>query len=158
MSDLQLPNIRVGRDAKQESEEPEETSTVEYLNYEVLDDYGWTIKDDDLFEKAAAADLDPIDYGEFEAAKDRYILDAAEDQGYDWPFECRAASCANCSAILVEGKVEMDMDLILKEEEVEDRGIILTCQSLAVSEVVKIVYNAKYLDYLQNRVVGVREV
>ncbi|MFB6354176.1 MAG: ferredoxin, partial [Halobacteriales archaeon] len=27
--------------------------TVEYLNYEVLDDHGWSLEDDDLFEKAA---------------------------------------------------------------------------------------------------------
>ncbi|MFB6193450.1 MAG: ferredoxin, partial [Halobaculum sp.] len=32
--------------------------TVEYLNYEVLDDHGWEMEDDDLFEKAADAGLD----------------------------------------------------------------------------------------------------
>ncbi|MDY7081629.1 MAG: ferredoxin, partial [Halobacteria archaeon] len=30
---------------------------VKYLNYEVLDDHGWSMDDDDLFEKAADADL-----------------------------------------------------------------------------------------------------
>jgi len=25
--------------------------TVEYLNYEVLDDHGWSMDDDDLFER-----------------------------------------------------------------------------------------------------------
>ena len=157
MSDTELPNIRVGRDAVHEPGS-EETSTVTYLNYEVLDDHGWRLDDDDLFEKAAEADLDETDYGSFEITPNRYILDAAEDHGFEWPFECRAASCANCSAILVTGTVEMDMDLILREEEVEARGIILTCQSLVTSEEVEIVYNAKHLDYLQNRVVGVREV
>ncbi|MFW6449325.1 MAG: ferredoxin, partial [Halobacteriota archaeon] len=37
--------------------------TVEYLNYEVLEDLGWDIEDDDLFEKAADEDLDDEDYG-----------------------------------------------------------------------------------------------
>lgn len=156
MSDTELPNIKVGRDA--DEGKAERKSTVTYLNYEVLNDFGWTLEDDDLFEKAAEADLDVIDYGSFETVEGRYILDAAEDQGYDWPFECRAASCANCSAILVEGDVEMDMDLILTDEEVTERHIILTCQSVVKSGVVKIVYNAKHLDYLRNRVVGVREV
>ena len=33
--------------------EPEPTSAeVEYLNFEVFDDYGWSLADDDLFERA----------------------------------------------------------------------------------------------------------
>lgn len=132
--------------------------TVEYLNYEVLDDHGWDMADDDLFEKAADADLPAVDHGTFETTEHRYVLDAAEDADLDWPFECRAASCANCSAILHEGDVEMDMDLILTEEEVAERDIVLTCQSLAQSDEIRLVYNAQHLDYLQDRVIGVREV
>jgi hypothetical protein len=36
--------------------------------------------------------------------------------------------------------------------------IVLTCQSLPRTDEVKIVYNAMHLDYLQDRVIGVREV
>ena len=32
--------------------------TVEYLNYETLDDQGWDLDDDDVFEKADGAGLD----------------------------------------------------------------------------------------------------
>jgi len=156
-ADQNLPNIRVGRDAERK-EGDAGGATVEYLNYEVLQRFGWSIDDEDLFEKAAVADLPAVDHGTFEAGENRYLLDAAEDAGHDWPFECRAASCANCSAILCEGDVEMDMDLILTEEEVEERDIVLTCQSLVKSDEAKIVYNAKHLDYLQDRVIGVREV
>jgi ferredoxin len=159
MSDQQLPNIRVGRDAVEESDDgPEWTATVEYLDYTVLDDHGWSLDDDDLFEKAAAADLDEEVHGTFECGEHRYILDAAEDAGHSWPFECRAASCANCTAIRKEGEVEMDMDLILTDEEVEEMDIFLTCQALPKTEEVKIVHNAMHLDYLQDRVIGVREV
>lgn len=156
----QLPNIKVGRDAKADDDydAEEETATVEYLNYRAIRDQGWSIEDEDLFEKAAAADLDEEDHGTFEAGETRYILDAAEDAGYQWPFECRAASCANCAGIVKEGEVEMEMDLILTEEEVEERNIVLTCQSLARTDEVKLVYNAQHLDYLQDRVIGVREV
>ncbi len=155
----QLPNIKVGRDAEADMD-PEDLPLhrVEYLNYRAITENGWDIDDDDLFEKAARADLDEADHGTFEIRGTRYLLDAAEDHGYDWPFECRAASCANCTAILKEGELEMDMDLILNEEEVEERNIYLTCQSIPASEEVKIVYNAMYLDYLQDRVIGVREV
>jgi len=155
--DEQLPNIRVGRDAD-EGDGPEPTSTVEFLNYEVLAERGWSLDDDDLFEKAAAADLDDIDHGTIDVPDSKYVLDAAEDQGHEWPFECRAASCANCAAILVEGELDMDMDLILTEEEVTEKNIRLTCQSTVEADEAKIVYNAKYLDYLQDRVIGVREV
>ena len=127
--------------------------TVEYLNYEVVDDQGWDIYDDDLFEKAAGEDLGDEDLGELEVNEGEYILEAAEAQGYDWPFSCRAGACANCAAILMEGEIDMDMQQILSDEEVEERNVRLTCIGTPAAEEVKIVYNAKHLDYLQNRVI-----
>ena len=127
--------------------------TVEYLNYEVLDDHGWEMDDDDLFEKAADAGLDGVDYGTLDVAQGEYILEAAEAQGFDWPFSCRAGACANCAAIVKEGEIDMDMQQILSDEEVEDRDVRLTCIGSAATDEVKIVYNAKHLDYLQNRVI-----
>ncbi len=127
--------------------------TVEYLNYEVVDDQGWDIYDDDLFEKADEAGLDEVDHGEIEVAEGEYILEAAEAQGFDWPFSCRAGACANCASIVHEGEVEMDMQQILSDEEVEDKGVRLTCVGTPGADEVKIVYNAKHLDYLQNRVI-----
>ncbi|AGB37556.1 ferredoxin Fer [Natronococcus occultus] len=156
-----LPHVRLGEDAAERGDSEADEGpvrTVEYLDYEVLSERGWDIEDDDLFEKAAEADLDDTDHGRIEVTGRRYILDAAEDQGFEWPYECRAASCANCAGIVYEGDVEMDMDLILTEEEVEERQITLTCQSIPKSDEVKLVYNAMYLDYLQDRVIGVREV
>lgn len=127
--------------------------TVEYLNYEVLDDHGWEMDDDNLFEEAAGADLDAEDYGELEVNEGEYILEAAEAQGYDWPFSCRAGACANCAAILFEGEIDMDMQQILSDEEVEEKNVRLTCIGSAATDEVRIVYNAKHLDYLQNRVI-----
>jgi 2Fe-2S type ferredoxin len=127
--------------------------TVEYVNYEVLDDHGWSMEDDDLFEKAAEAGLDDEDYGEIEVNKGEYILEAAEAQGFDWPFSCRAGACANCAAILREGEINMDMQQILSDEEVEERNVRLTCIGSPEADEVRIVYNAKHLDYLQNRVI-----
>ena len=126
--------------------------TVEYLNYEVVDDNGWEL-DESVFEKAADADLDEDEHGAMEVAEGEYILEAAEAQGYDWPFSCRAGACANCAAVVVDGDVEMDMQQILSDEEVEDEDIRLTCVSSPATETVKLVYNAKHLDFLQDRVI-----
>lgn len=128
-------------------------ATVEYLNYEVIEDHGWSMDDDDLFDKAADADLDEEDYGSFETYEDEFILEAAERQGYDWPFSCRAGACANCAAILREGSIDMDMQQILTDEEIDEKNVRLTCIGTAETDEVKIVYNAKHLDYLQNRVI-----
>ncbi|PSP18099.1 ferredoxin [Halobacteriales archaeon QH_10_67_13] len=127
--------------------------TVEYLNYEVVDDMGWEVNDPDVFDKAAAEELDDEDYGTIEVNRGEYILEAAEAQGYDWPFSCRAGACANCASIVVDGEIEMDMQQILSREEVEEKDVRLTCIGSPATDEVRIVYNAKHLDYLQNRVI-----
>ena len=65
------------------------------------------------------------------------ILDAAMEHGADLPFSCKGGVCATCKAKLIKGKVEMDMNHSLTEQEVEE-GMILTCQSHPVSEEVEI--------------------
>jgi len=127
--------------------------TVEYLNYEVVDDQGWDVYDEENFERADEMDLSDEDYGTLDVNEGEYILEAAEAAGYDWPFSCRAGACANCAAILIEGEIDMDMQQILSDEEVEERNVRLTCIGSPATDHLKIVYNAKHLDYLQNRVI-----
>lgn len=128
--------------------------TVSYLDYTVVENNGWSLEDDNLFEKARNADLGKEDYGTIRVSEDEYILQAAESVGLDWPFSCRAGACANCASVLVEGEVSMDMQQILSQEEIDEQNIRLTCIGSPDAKNVKIVYNAKHLDYLQNRVVG----
>lgn len=127
--------------------------TVEYINYEIVEENEWSTEDENLFEKARELDLDDEDYGEFEVSESDYILETAESEGYSWPFSCRAGACANCAAIVKEGEISMDMQQILSDEEVDDKNIRLTCIGTPESDEVKIIYNAKHLDYLQNRVI-----
>ena len=61
------------------------------------------------------------------------ILEAAIQAGADLPYACRAGVCASCRAKLVEGKVKMDQNYALAEEELED-GFILACQSHPASD------------------------
>jgi len=61
------------------------------------------------------------------------ILEAAIQAGADLPYACRAGVCASCRAKLVEGKVTMDQNYALAEEELEE-GFILACQSHPASD------------------------
>jgi len=51
---------------------------VEFLDYEAIDDYGWSLDDDDLFRKASHADLDPAAHGRLLVHPDESLLEAAE--------------------------------------------------------------------------------
>jgi ferredoxin len=69
-----------------------------------------------------------------EVNADEYILDAAERQGFNLPYSCRAGVCVSCTARLKEGTVNHDYDF-LKAKEIE-AGFILTCKSYATSNCV----------------------
>ena len=71
--------------------------------------------------------LDGNDY-EITVNEGDTILEAAINANLDPPYACRVAACCSCKAKLLEGKVEMDDDEPLTEEEI-DEGFILTCQS-----------------------------
>jgi ring-1,2-phenylacetyl-CoA epoxidase subunit PaaE len=70
------------------------------------------------------------------------ILDAALKQGADLPFACKGGVCCTCKARLIEGKVEMEVNWGLEQEEV-DQGYILTCQSHPVTEKVVVDFDIK---------------
>ena len=128
-------------------------ATVEYLNYETVVDRGWDPQSEAAFDRAENSDLSDEDYGTLEVGEDEYILEAAEDQGLDWPYSCRAGACTNCASILVEGEVDMDNQQILSDEELEDENVFLSCIATRESDTIKMVYNAKRMDRLQNRVI-----
>ncbi|MFC7176312.1 ferredoxin Fer [Halosegnis marinus] len=126
-----------------------EGSRVEFLNYEVLDDHGWELTDDDLFEKAAGADLDTEDYGRLLVKPGENLLEAAENRGFVWPYACRGGACSNCAVALVEGEMPTPAGNILTDEWL-DRDIRLSCISSPVSDEAKVVYNVKHLPGLDD--------
>lgn len=69
------------------------------------------------------------------------ILDAALKNGADVPYACKGAVCATCKARVQEGKVAMDLNYSLSEEEVNS-GYILTCQAHPVTERVVVNFDA----------------
>jgi ring-1,2-phenylacetyl-CoA epoxidase subunit PaaE len=72
--------------------------------------------------------LDGTHY-EFELPYDgEPILQAALQQGIDLPYACKGGVCCTCRARLQEGKVDMDLNYALEEDELA-QGFILTCQA-----------------------------
>jgi len=68
------------------------------------------------------------------------ILDVAQNAGLDVPFACKGGVCCTCRAKLMEGKVSMDQNFALSEEEIA-AGYILTCQSHPITENVVVSYD-----------------
>ncbi len=122
---------------------------VEYLNYEVLDDYGWEPEDPDLFERAAEAGLGTVDYGSFRVEPGESLLEAAEREGYAWPYACRGGACANCAVVVRKGDLSTPIDHILPDEMVEE-GIQLSCNAIPLSDHLQILYNVKHMPELED--------
>ena len=69
------------------------------------------------------------------------VLDGALENGIDVPFSCKGAVCCTCRAKLLEGKVKMDANFALTDQEVAE-GYILTCQSHPLSAKIVVDYDA----------------
>jgi ferredoxin len=139
-------------EAEESAPEPEPEraySEVEYLNYDVLSDFGWRTDDADLFGKAAAAELDDVDYGTFEVHPGESLLEAAEDREFAWPFACRGGACANCAILLLDGELSMPASHVLPEELME-QGFRLSCNGMPITDELRVVYNVKHMPELDD--------
>jgi ferredoxin len=125
------------------------SSRVEYVDHTVLDDYGWSVEDDDLFEKAAAADLDAAVYGRMDVEPGESLLDAAEERGFAWPFSCRGGACANCAVLVLEGELLQPVDHILSPDHL-DQDIRLSCNGVPLTDELRVVFNVKELPELES--------
>jgi len=94
----------------------------------VLADNGWELTDEDLFEKAAAANLAGEDYGEFRVEERDTLLEAAEEHGFTWPFSCRGGACANCAVAVVEGDLSLPVSHVLPLGDDRPRDPAVVCR------------------------------
>ncbi len=65
---------------------------------------------------------------------DEYILDMAEQKGYNLPVSCRAGACVTCTGRVIEGKLEQDHNF-LKPKEL-NAGFALLCKASPRSDCV----------------------
>lgn len=77
---------------------------------------------------------------EFTMPRDKTILEVALEEGIDAPYSCQGGICSSCIARITEGQVHMRQNNILTDGELEE-GLILTCQSQPLTDVVKINYD-----------------
>ena len=61
------------------------------------------------------------------------VLEAAMRHDVDAPFSCKGAVCCTCKAKVTEGKMIMDANYALSDEEVAE-GFVLACQAHPASE------------------------
>jgi 3-ketosteroid 9alpha-monooxygenase subunit B len=68
------------------------------------------------------------------------LLDVLLDAGLDAPFSCREGHCGACATTLRSGKVNMEVNDVLEQQDLDD-GLILACQSRPDTDSVEVTYD-----------------
>lgn len=107
-----------------------------------MESYGGKVEQDDSV-SGQAAQITVTLNGQQQTvamAADQTVLSAVTAAGLNPPFSCQSGVCGACKAQLINGKVHMKARMALEDKDIKS-GAILTCQSVACSDQLELIYD-----------------
>ncbi len=98
-----------------------------------------SVDSDDLPHASAVVELDGQTHTVSWPRKAK-LLDVLLDAGLDAPFSCREGHCGACATTLRNGKVRMEVNDVLEQQDLDD-GLILACQAHPETDSVEVTYD-----------------
>ncbi len=89
---------------------------------------------------SVSGDLDGVAFAFDDWPANQPLLDFLLVKGVQAPYSCRLGECSACACRVLEGEVQMKNNDVLDDDDLAD-GIRLVCQSLPVSDSLKITYS-----------------